>query len=63
MVSAGGMQREVASLPGPLVSMAGHGNRLLLALHGGHPLPGQQVPHQLRKYDFLSRQIVFVADF
>jgi hypothetical protein len=54
------MQREVASLPGPLVSMAGHGNRLLLALHAGHPLPGQQVPHQ--QILFVVRQIVFVAD-
>jgi len=42
MYSAGGLQREVVMVTGPLVTMVGEGDRLLVVTHGGHPLPGQQ---------------------
>ena len=32
----GGLQREVVMLPGPLVSMVGEGDCLLLVTHAGH---------------------------
>ena len=32
----GGLQREVIMLPGPLVSMVGEGDSLLLVTHSGH---------------------------
>ena len=37
-----GIQREVISLVGPLVSMAGGGSKLFMATHSAHPLPDQQ---------------------
>jgi chromosome transmission fidelity protein 4 len=36
------MQREVLSLPGPIVALAGHGSQLAVAVHLGMPLPGNQ---------------------
>ena len=36
------MQREVLSLPGPVVSLAGQGPYLAVAVHLGMPLPGNQ---------------------
>jgi len=45
MFTAGGLQREVVMVMGPLVTMVGEGDRLLVITHGGHPLPGQQALH------------------
>ena len=42
MFTGSGMEREVISLAGPLVSMTGSGNRLFLAVHVASPLPNQQ---------------------
>jgi len=42
MFTAGGLQREVVMVMGPLVTMVGEGDRLLVVTHAGHPLPGQQ---------------------
>ena len=36
------MQREVLSLPGPVVALAGQGPYLSVAVHLGMPLPGNQ---------------------
>lgn len=35
LFSIGGVQREVFSLPGPVVCMAGHGEQLLIVYHRG----------------------------
>ena len=35
-VTTGGLQREVIMLPGPLVSLVGEGDTLLLVTHAGH---------------------------
>ena len=40
--TAGGVQRHVLSLPGPVVTMVGEGDTLMLIYHAAHPLPGQQ---------------------
>ncbi len=37
--TASGMQLKVLSLPGPVVAMAGHGDKLVVAVHNGTPLP------------------------
>ncbi|KAF6721013.1 WD repeat and HMG-box DNA-binding protein 1 [Oryzias melastigma] len=37
LFSIGGIQREVFSLPGPAVCMAGHGEQLLIVYHRGTP--------------------------
>ena len=38
LFSIGGVQKEVFSLPGPVVCMAGHGEQLIIAYHRGrHP--------------------------
>jgi len=42
MFTAGGMQREVVMLTGPLVTMIGECDKLMVVTHSGHPLPGQQ---------------------
>ena len=42
MFTAGGLQREVVMVMGPLVTMVGEGDRLLVVTQAGHPLPGQQ---------------------
>jgi len=33
--TVGGVQREIFSLPGPVVSMAGHGEQLMIIYHRG----------------------------
>jgi chromosome transmission fidelity protein 4 len=38
----GGFQREVLSLPGPVVALAGQGSLLVVAVHLSLPLPGNQ---------------------
>ncbi len=35
LFTLGGIQREIISLPGPVVAMAGHLNQLLVAYHSG----------------------------
>ncbi|XP_048577414.1 WD repeat and HMG-box DNA-binding protein 1 isoform X2 [Nematostella vectensis] len=37
-----GIQRQVFSLPGPVVAMSGHLNQLVLTYHAGNPLPDEQ---------------------
>lgn len=37
--TVGGVQKEVFSLPGPVVSMAGHGEQLIVIYHRGSFLP------------------------
>ncbi|XP_038612733.1 WD repeat and HMG-box DNA-binding protein 1 [Tachyglossus aculeatus] len=40
--SIGGVQKEIFSLPGPVVSMAGHGEQLLIVYHRGTGFDGDQ---------------------
>lgn len=35
LFTIGGVQKEIFSLPGPVVSMAGHGEQLLIVYHRG----------------------------
>ncbi|XP_060071524.1 WD repeat and HMG-box DNA-binding protein 1-like [Ylistrum balloti] len=42
LFSLGGIQREVFSIPGPVVCMSGHTNQLLLVYHRGMAIPGDQ---------------------
>ena len=43
LMTVSGMQREVLSLPGPIVALSGWGDRLIVAVHAaGTPLPGNQ---------------------
>lgn len=35
LFSIGGVQKEIFSLPGPVVSMAGHGEQLFIVYHRG----------------------------
>ena len=38
----GGAQRQVLTLPGPVVAMSGYSSQLLVALHLSNPLPDEQ---------------------
>ncbi|NXI34352.1 WDHD1 protein, partial [Galbula dea] len=40
--TVGGVQREIFSLPGPVVSMAGHGEQLMIIYHRGTGFDGDQ---------------------
>ncbi|XP_030855672.1 WD repeat and HMG-box DNA-binding protein 1 isoform X2 [Strongylocentrotus purpuratus] len=42
LYSTSGIQREIFSLPGPIISMAAHGDKLLVAYHAGIGVPGDQ---------------------
>ena len=42
LLSAAGLQREILSLAGPVVTLAGAADRLFAVIHAGHPLPKQQ---------------------
>ncbi|XP_027426701.2 WD repeat and HMG-box DNA-binding protein 1 isoform X7 [Zalophus californianus] len=42
LFTIGGVQKEVFSLPGPVVSMAGHGEQLFIAYHRGTGFDGDQ---------------------
>ncbi|XP_004681910.1 PREDICTED: WD repeat and HMG-box DNA-binding protein 1 [Condylura cristata] len=42
LFSIGGVQKEIFSLPGPVVSMAGHGEQLLIVYHRGTGFDGEQ---------------------
>lgn len=57
----GGTQREVISLPGPVVTMNGHKNDLLVAYHSGIGVPGDQCMNlsiiQIRGMNLYSRTV------
>ena len=38
----GGMQKEVLSLPGPIVALSGYKNKIMITVHSGMPIPGNQ---------------------
>lgn len=38
----GGVQRDILSLPGPVVCMSGHRDQLMVVFHINNPLPGEQ---------------------
>ncbi|KAK2853667.1 hypothetical protein Q5P01_006328 [Channa striata] len=42
LFSIGGVQKEIFSLPGPVVCMAGHGEQLLIVYHQGRGFDGEQ---------------------
>ncbi|XP_045679931.1 WD repeat and HMG-box DNA-binding protein 1 isoform X1 [Phyllostomus hastatus] len=42
LFSIGGVQKEIFSLPGPVVSMAGHGEQLFIVYHRGTGFDGDQ---------------------
>jgi chromosome transmission fidelity protein 4 len=42
LYTASGMQRDVLSLPGPVVALAGHGDRLVIVVHSAPPSLGSQ---------------------
>ncbi len=42
LFSSGGMQKEVLSLPGPVVALSGYENKLMVTVHLSMPLPGNQ---------------------
>ncbi|XP_064600556.1 WD repeat and HMG-box DNA-binding protein 1-like [Liolophura sinensis] len=42
LLSVGGVQRELFSIPGPVVSLAGHHDQLLVVFHRGTGVPGDQ---------------------
>lgn len=52
----GGLQKMIFSLPGPIVSMVGHGQRLVLVYHGVQPIKGQNLEMQL--YDVEAEQVI-----
>ncbi|XP_061468494.1 WD repeat and HMG-box DNA-binding protein 1 isoform X2 [Rhineura floridana] len=42
LFTVAGVQKEIFSIPGPVVSMAGHGDQLLLVFHRGTGFEGEQ---------------------
>ncbi|XP_076151713.1 WD repeat and HMG-box DNA-binding protein 1 [Alosa pseudoharengus] len=59
LFSVGGVQREVFSLPGPVVCMSGHGQQLLIAYHRGTGFDGDQaLGVQLLQLGRRSRQVI-----
>ncbi|XP_070571111.1 WD repeat and HMG-box DNA-binding protein 1-like isoform X2 [Ptychodera flava] len=42
LFSIGGLQREIISIPGPVVCLAGHGTQLLIIYHMATGIPGDQ---------------------
>uniref|UniRef100_A0A8C3U3R8 WD repeat and HMG-box DNA-binding protein 1 n=1 Tax=Catharus ustulatus TaxID=91951 RepID=A0A8C3U3R8_CATUS len=57
--SVGGVQREIFSLPGPVVSMAGHGEQLMVVYHRGTGFDGDQcLGVQLLELGMKKRQIL-----
>ncbi|KAF2974133.1 hypothetical protein EK904_004818 [Melospiza melodia maxima] len=51
--TVGGVQKEIFTLPGPVVSMAGHGEQLMLVYHRGTGFDGDQCLG--RKFSHLSQ--------
>ncbi|XP_005047827.1 PREDICTED: WD repeat and HMG-box DNA-binding protein 1 [Ficedula albicollis] len=57
--TVGGVQREIFSLPGPVVSMAGHGEQLMVVYHRGTGFDGDQcLGVQLMELGMKKRQIL-----
>ncbi|XP_017692300.1 PREDICTED: WD repeat and HMG-box DNA-binding protein 1 isoform X1 [Lepidothrix coronata] len=57
--TVGGVQREIFSLPGPVVSMAGHGEQLMIIYHRGTGFDGDQcLGVQLMELGKKKRQIL-----
>ncbi|KAM6942961.1 WD repeat and HMG-box DNA-binding protein 1 [Xenentodon cancila] len=59
LFSIGGVQRELFSLPGPVVCMAGHGEQLLVVHHRATAFDGEQaLGVQLLQFSRSKRQII-----
>ncbi|XP_023261593.1 WD repeat and HMG-box DNA-binding protein 1 [Seriola lalandi dorsalis] len=59
LFSIGGLQREIISLPGPVVCMAGHGEQLLIVYHRATGFDGEQaLGVQLLQFGRRKRQII-----
>uniref|UniRef100_A0A8C2VT22 WD repeat and HMG-box DNA binding protein 1 n=1 Tax=Chinchilla lanigera TaxID=34839 RepID=A0A8C2VT22_CHILA len=59
LFTVGGVQKEVFSLPGPVVSLAGHGEQLLIVYHRGTGFDGDQcLGMQLLELGQKKRQIL-----
>ncbi|KAM8876791.1 WD repeat and HMG-box DNA-binding protein 1 [Synchiropus picturatus] len=59
LFSIGGVQREVMSLPGPVVCLAGHGEQLLVVYHRATGFDGDQaLAVQLLQFGRKKRQII-----
>ncbi|XP_070686373.1 WD repeat and HMG-box DNA-binding protein 1 [Pempheris klunzingeri] len=59
LFSIGGVQREIFSLPGPVVCMAGHGEQLLIVYHRATGFDGEQaLGVQLLHFGRRKRQII-----
>uniref|UniRef100_A0A3Q1EC10 WD repeat and HMG-box DNA-binding protein 1 n=1 Tax=Acanthochromis polyacanthus TaxID=80966 RepID=A0A3Q1EC10_9TELE len=59
MFSIGGVQREIFSLPGPVVCMSGHGEQLLIVCHRATGFDGDQaLGVQLLQFSRRRRQII-----
>uniref|UniRef100_A0A7N6FCA7 WD repeat and HMG-box DNA-binding protein 1 n=1 Tax=Anabas testudineus TaxID=64144 RepID=A0A7N6FCA7_ANATE len=59
LFSVGGVQREIFSLPGPVVCMAGHGEQLLIVYHRATGFDGEQpLAVQLLQFGGRKRQII-----
>uniref|UniRef100_A0A8C7PQG5 WD repeat and HMG-box DNA-binding protein 1 n=1 Tax=Oncorhynchus mykiss TaxID=8022 RepID=A0A8C7PQG5_ONCMY len=59
LFSIGGMQRELFSLPGPVVCIAGHGEQLLVVYHRGTGFDGEQaLGVQLLQFGQKRRQVI-----
>uniref|UniRef100_A0A3B5QEQ6 WD repeat and HMG-box DNA-binding protein 1 n=1 Tax=Xiphophorus maculatus TaxID=8083 RepID=A0A3B5QEQ6_XIPMA len=59
LFSVGGVQREIFSLPGPVVCMAGHGEQLLLVYHRATGFDGEQaLGIQLLQFGRRKRQLM-----
>ncbi|KAJ7991022.1 hypothetical protein DPEC_G00292930 [Dallia pectoralis] len=59
LFSIGGVQRELFSLPGPVVSMAGHGEQLLIVYHRGTGFDGDQaLGVQLLQFGRKRQQVI-----
>nr|XP_060609407.1 WD repeat and HMG-box DNA-binding protein 1 isoform X2 [Anolis sagrei ordinatus] len=55
----GGVQKEILSLPGPVVTMAGHGEQLLVIFHKGTGFEGDQnLGIQLIEFGRKKRQVL-----
>uniref|UniRef100_A0A669ES71 WD repeat and HMG-box DNA-binding protein 1 n=1 Tax=Oreochromis niloticus TaxID=8128 RepID=A0A669ES71_ORENI len=59
LFSIGGVQRELFSLPGPVVCMAGHGEQLLVVYHRATGFDGEQaLGVQLLQFSRKKRQLI-----
>ncbi|XP_008298066.1 WD repeat and HMG-box DNA-binding protein 1 [Stegastes partitus] len=59
MFSIGGVQREIFSLPGPVVCMSGHGEQLLIVYHRATGFDGEQaLGVQLLQFGRRRRQLI-----